>query len=198
MGALFLCGENNSTLSEWLLPRAVSADSPIIFRWNVQCSEPLFSLARRTTAEGESEHFRDETKPDYSAVLPLRPGTILCAKVSLVRHIFKPCYASNPCLCGRICACGEKSCTLQDGGCRGRVLLARESVSLAFWKVTGGLNRLDHFCSMGATVLVGSLPKPLSSALYLSAAFVSERGIWAHRVERCGSECLYFPVVLPL
>lgn len=136
----------------WVAPasRCVSRQSHY---FSVECAvlwTSVLSPAHRTTAERESGRFRDETIPDYSAVLPRRPSTILCSEVSLVRHIFKLYYASHGGLCGRICACREKSCTLQNVAWGGRVLLARQSVSLAFWKVpepseiTGGINWLHH------------------------------------------------------
>lgn len=108
---------------------------------------------------------------DYSAVPPHHDSTILCSKASLVRHIFKPYYVYKARLCGKICACRENSCVLQNIAERGHFLLARESVSLAFWKVpelsevTGSINGLeDHSVTLVLLSHPGQKPSQASRA----------------------------------
>lgn len=156
VGALFLRGENNDTVCDWL-PASCCISRRSHYFWGecaVLCTSVL-SPTPRTTAEGECEHLREMKQTDYSAVLPHRDSTILCSKASLVRHIFKPYYVYKARLCGKICACRENSCVLQNIAERGQFLLARESISLVFWKVpelsevTGSINRLeDHFVTL--------------------------------------------------
>lgn len=80
---------------------------------------------------------RDKAKTDDSAVLPHRHSTILCSKLSLVRHIFQMVLCLQ-----RLSVFGEFACVGKiTAGCRifpeeARFLcVSRASVSLAFWKV---------------------------------------------------------------
>lgn len=81
MGA-FLCGENNETLSEWLLPPAASAYSPIIFPWNVQRSEPLFSLRRTEPQQREN---RDVSEAKQNQII------LLCCRVAPAQSSVQKC-----------------------------------------------------------------------------------------------------------
>lgn len=86
----FFAGKTMPQCMTGSLPRAASADSRVIFRWNVQCSVPLLSLQHTQPQQREklSISKRDETKTAYSAVLPRHRSTMLCLELSLVRHIF--------------------------------------------------------------------------------------------------------------
>lgn len=128
---MFLCRENNDLVYD-ASPLAASADSRIIFRWNVQSSVPLFSLQLTEPQQRDNRNIskRDETKTDYSAVLPHCHSTILCSELS--HTFYKPYSVYKGSLCWRIRLCRKNSCMLQSIASGGQILLARESVSLAF------------------------------------------------------------------
>lgn len=116
---------------------AASADRGVIFPG--MCSAwCLCSLcSAQSQAEREAEHFKEKAKTDDSAVLPHRHSTILCSKLSLVRHIFQMVLCLQ-----RLSVFGEFACVGKiTAGCRifpeeARFLcVSRASVSLAFWKV---------------------------------------------------------------
>lgn len=70
-------------------PLAASADRRIVFYWNVQSPEPLFSLQLASLSRERIGMFqRDEAKPDCSAVLSQRHTAELCSELSPVRHVY--------------------------------------------------------------------------------------------------------------
>lgn len=108
---MFLCRENNDLVYD-ASPLATSADSRIIFRWNVQSSVPLFSLQLTEPQQRDNRNIskRDETKTDYSAVLPHCHSTILCSELSLVHFTSRTLSIKALCV-------GEFACVGKTAAC---------------------------------------------------------------------------------
>lgn len=115
---------------------AASADSRVLLRWNVQSSVPLFSLQLTEPQQRDDRDIskRGETKTDYSAVLPHCHSAVLCSELSLVRFASHTLSVKALCV-GEFACVGKNRCMLPSTASRGQILLARESVSLAFGKV---------------------------------------------------------------
>lgn len=132
---MFLCRENNDTVYDAFPSRCISRQSRSS---PVECAElgtSVLSAAHRASAERRSGHFKERRDKNRlfccASTLPQR-STLFRIVSCTFRKPYSVCKGS---LCRRIRLCRKNRCMLPSTASRGQILLARESVSLAFGKV---------------------------------------------------------------